>query len=103
MAFLKEVKRKLGLTNLTISQSRIENLRINPVPLILCRAFSSLNDLADKSQHLLAPDGIWLAMKGAYPTKEIEEVSANFIVEAVNKVVVPLLKAERHLVHFRQK
>lgn len=98
VAFLRESKRKLALTNLLVFQSRIEEFQSDPVPLILCRAFSSLIDLADKSSHLLSPNGHWLAMKGVYPEKEIIEVSTNYQIAAVTSIQVPKLDAQRHLV-----
>jgi 16S rRNA (guanine527-N7)-methyltransferase len=47
---------------------------------------------------LLAPDGRFLAMKGAYPTGELEVVSTQYELKAVYPLVVPGLAEQRHLV-----
>jgi len=55
------------------------------------------------SGHLLAPGGKLLAMKGVYPQAELDRMEAaglmkTWQVDAVPKLVVPELDAERHLV-----
>jgi 16S rRNA (guanine527-N7)-methyltransferase len=47
--------------------------------------------------HLLAPDGIWLAMKGKRPDDELPGIPTGFEVRGTHELVVPGLPAERHL------
>ena len=98
IAFIKEVKRKLVLTNITAHHSKIEDLTLDPQMLILCRAFTSLAGFLSQTAHLLAPKGQWLAMKGAVPEDEIAEVSANYMVSPAVPLTVPGLAASRHLI-----
>lgn len=70
--FLKEVKGQLDLKNLEIVQSRVETHHpIQKFDTVISRAFSSLKQMVDWTQHLIAPEGRWLAMKGRIPTEEL--------------------------------
>ena len=65
--FLNHVIRRLRLRCITPIHSRIEDLRPErdgKFDIIVCRAFSSLAEFAEKSMPLLAPDGLLLALKG---------------------------------------
>jgi 16S rRNA (guanine527-N7)-methyltransferase len=52
----------------------------------------------EASSHLLAPNGVFAAMKGLYPFEEIARLPREFRVSKVIRLQVPLLAAERHLV-----
>jgi len=60
-------------------------------------------DFAALTKHLLNENGYWAAMKGVYPYEEIEQLPANIEVVSVDKLDVPLLEAERHMVIMRPK
>ena len=47
---------------------------------ITARAFASLADMLGWGGHLLAPDGIWLAMKGKRPDDELAGMPPGFAV-----------------------
>lgn len=98
VVFLKEVKRKLALTNIDPIHSRVEQLDSLGFDIIMSRAYSSLDNMLSQTQHLLAENGRWLAMKGAYPEREISEVSDHYKVDKSTKLRVPGLDAERHLI-----
>lgn len=73
--FLHEVKRVLGLKNVDIVQARVQDY----VPLlsfdtVLSRAFAEVQKMLDATQHLLAPDGVWVAMKGPNVTFELSHI-----------------------------
>ena len=68
---------------------------------IVSRAFASLADFTALSAHLLAPGGVWLAMKGARPEAEIAALPTGVSVEAVHRLNVPGVEGERHLVALR--
>ena len=61
--FLNEVKRRLHLDNVQVIQSRVENYRdVLSFDTVVSRAFSDIGQMIFWTQHLLARDGIWLAM-----------------------------------------
>ncbi|HWV09406.1 MAG TPA: RsmG family class I SAM-dependent methyltransferase, partial [Pseudomonas sp.] len=62
---------------------------------ISSRAFASLPDFFNGSRHLLAPGGIWLAMKGKLPSDELAELPPGVSVFHVEQLTVPGLDAER--------
>lgn len=98
-AFLTQAKSELGLTNVTIYTARVEQLQVNDkFDVITSRAFAELKDFVVWSQHLLADDGFYIAMKGVAPDGEIQRLPAGWRVREVQPLAVPGLAAERHLV-----
>lgn len=80
--FLQEVKRVLSLTNVSVVQSRVEDYRpAFAFDTIMTRAFSSLEQMIHWTHHLIATDGIWLAMKGRFPTEELALLNQPYRVE----------------------
>ncbi|KTD11649.1 glucose inhibited division protein B GidB [Legionella gratiana] len=83
--FLNEVKRQLNLKNVEIVQFRVENYRSTQgFDTVLSRAFSSLAQMIQWTQHLIADKGIWLAMKGRSPDAELNEIKQNCTVNTYN-------------------
>lgn len=75
--FLRHVQLKLKLENVGVVQSRVESYKAETgFNTIVCRAFSSLQDFVNKSSHLLAADGVLLAMKAKPGREELEPVTA---------------------------
>lgn len=102
-AFIQQARGELQLANLDVVHGRVEDYSAPSFDVIVARAFSTLAELVRLTAHLLRADGYWVAMKGAYPTEEINALpSAVEIVRAV-KLRVPLLDAERHLVVLRSR
>ena len=103
-AFLTQAKAELQLSNVTVYTARVEQLQLQQLPeqrpfdVITSRAFAELNDFVEWSQHLLAPDGHYIAMKGVMPEAEIQRLPAGWNVRETRPLVVPLLQAERHLI-----
>jgi 16S rRNA (guanine527-N7)-methyltransferase len=101
--FLFQVKVALGLDNVTVENTRIENYQsTRQIDIVMSRAFASLRDMVDLSKHLLNEHGQWLAMKGRYPEQEIAELpsSAQFI--GTEKLSIPGEDGERHLVRLKR-
>ena len=70
--FLQEVKRVLSIANIEIVQTRVENYHpSHGFDTVTSRAFSELEQMINWTSHLIAPDGIWLAMKGRVPEAEL--------------------------------
>jgi 16S rRNA (guanine527-N7)-methyltransferase len=102
-AFLQQAQIALELPNVEIAHARVESWRAHPFDVIVSRAFAALADMVRLTQHLLAPDGIWAAMKGALPAQEIAALPASVETIDAVKLRVPLLAAERHLVLLRPR
>lgn len=72
ISFLNEVKRQLNIKNIEPIQIRVENYHPNQgFDTVISRAFSSLEQMIKWTQHLVAQDGLWLAMKGRFPDTEL--------------------------------
>ena len=96
-AFLTQAAIELGLRNYSTRHARIERLS-GQYDLITSRAFANLQDFVDLTRHLIKPDGLWLAMKGAVPEDEISCLPADASVAEVLPMEVPGLGEARHLV-----
>ncbi len=95
--FLREAVRTLALDNVRVEQSRVEDAR-GQFDCITARAFATLTDMLALGGHLLAPQGVWLALKGQLRKEEILDVPAGFQVTDVHPLAVPGLGAARHVV-----
>jgi 16S rRNA (guanine527-N7)-methyltransferase len=100
--FLREAIRSLKLEGVRAVQSRVEGVE-GQYDCITARAFASLSDMLGWGGHLLAPQGIWLAMKGKSPDDELAGVPEGFVIDGIQILDVPGLgAAERHLVVLRR-
>jgi len=94
--FLNYVKIRLGLNNVNIVQSRIEDFISNDnFDIIISRAFSSLDKFVEVTKNIFKQNSILLAMKGKLDKKEINDIKK--IIKVYN-IFVPFLEAERHLI-----
>ena len=101
-AFLQQAAIELGLLNITVHCGRVEQYHpVSGFAAITSRAFAELKDFVGLSAHLLASDGVWLAMKGVWPQEELARLPASVRVEAVHRLQLPGLTDERHLVALR--
>jgi 16S rRNA (guanine527-N7)-methyltransferase len=100
--FLREAVRTLALANVRVEQVRVEDAR-GVYDCITARAFAGLADMLARGGHLLAPDGVWLAMKGALDEHEMTAIPRGFRVAEVRALLVPGLGAARHLVIIRRE
>ncbi len=94
--FLQQVKLELGLDNIEVINDRVERVNIDPqFDGVLSRAFTTLEDMLEKSEHLCAQGGQFYAMKGLWPEDELQPVEKPYKVHALNW---PGNDTERHLV-----
>ena len=100
-AFIRQAAVELGLRNLSGEHARVEALRATPFDVITSRAFASLVDFTRLTRSLLAPQGVWMAMKGRAPTEELAALPGDIEVFHVEPLTVPGLQAERCLVWMR--
>jgi 16S rRNA (guanine527-N7)-methyltransferase len=101
-AFIKQAALALKLPNLTGLHARVETIN-RPFDVICSRAFASLVDFTQWSAGALAPQGVWMAMKGKHPADEIAALPATVEVFHVEQLAVPGLTAERCLLWLRPK
>lgn len=97
--FLGHVKRRLILENIQPVQARLESWQAEQMPTcIISRAFSKLTAFVEASRHLAARDTMLLAMKGKYPETELDALPDWIQTHSVEKLHVPGLQEDRHLV-----
>ena len=100
--FMRQVKGELGLNNLEVVHARVENYQPSEnFEAIISRAFSDTALFVKLTEHLLAQNGKWLAMKGQVPHEELTSLAIKVNHAIKIKNIVPLnvagLDAERHL------
>jgi len=101
-SFMRQVKVELGLTNFLVEDGRVEALKNKfKFDVIISRAFSEISLFVKLTKHLLAENGLWLAMKGVVPMHEFENKnfkSSGILISKIEVLAVSGLNAERHLV-----
>jgi 16S rRNA (guanine527-N7)-methyltransferase len=102
-AFQSQAKLQLGLSNLSVVTGHVETLRPGvEVPflfdVIVSRAFAELSDFVTLARHLIAENGRIWAMKGVRPDAEIARLPSGAEVRSIERLQVPMLDAERHLI-----
>ena len=92
--FMTQAKIELGLDNVEVIQSRIEDFE-GQFDHVILRAVAGLSRIVSLVEHIVAPDGTVLAMKGS----EVEslETDAMKVLETAS-IEVPFLVGERRLV-----
>ena len=97
--FIRHVGRTLKLANIRPLQQRVEEFSESTVfANITSRAFASLKGFVEAVRPCADESTRLLAMKGAYPDRELEELPGWINVQSIEKLTVPYLHAERHLV-----
>jgi 16S rRNA (guanine527-N7)-methyltransferase len=97
--FLREVVRQLGLENVRVVEARAEAVdEPGAYAQITARAMDTLAGILAVGGHLLAADGRLLAMKGQRPDAEIAALPPGWRVETVQRLAVPGVDGDRHLV-----
>ena len=97
--FIRHVGRALKLANIHPLHQRVElQTDCGPFANISSRAFASLKQFVEAVKPYTDENSHLLAMKGAYPDQELEELPAWVNVQSVESLTVPYLHAARHLV-----
>lgn len=96
--FVIQAVSELELSNVDVVQSRVENFQTSELfDVIITRAYSAVGDMLEQTSHLLADDGTFLAMKGANPLAEIDELPSGYTIRKNHEIQVPNLEEKRHL------
>lgn len=97
--FLQQVLLELRPRNVALAQARLEQWQPGEAfDTVICRAFSSLAEFAAVCGRHVAPQGRLVAMKGRRPDEEVARLPAPWRVACLERVEVPGLDAERHIV-----
>jgi 16S rRNA (guanine527-N7)-methyltransferase len=101
--FVQQAVAEIGVANVEVIKSRVEALpRPGHYARITSRAFATLADMVKATAHLLAADGVWLAMKGAAPTAETRDLPPG-LDTTIETLRVPGESGSRHLAVIRQR
>lgn len=102
-AFLTQVKAHLHLTNVSIYTQRVEKLQTDTsYNIITSRAFAKLHDFIVLSNHLLAPNGYYIALKGSNFKQEIKMMPTAWRVFKIQKISSLKLNIERYLIFIKK-
>lgn len=97
--FMRQAVRELGLADVRVAESRIEALdEPGAYAAITARALATIPLILELGGHLLAEDGVLLAMKGVHPAEELAALPPGWVLRDSHPLHVPGLDAERHLV-----
>ena len=97
--FVQQAVLELKLKNVKVVHQRVENLTDDLFSSVIMRAFSSIQDIMSLSRHLIAPQGILLAMKGRVPNEELNDITEPYTIIPLN---VPNVEGERCLIRIEE-
>ena len=88
--FLFEVKRQLGLSNIEVETTRVENWRpVQPVDTVITRAFADLATTVERIDHVLSDQGVLFAMKTENASYELHALPRGMEQAACRDIAVP--------------
>lgn len=97
--FLQQAVIELRMNNVQICKTNVKNYpTIEVFDTVVCRAFSSLTGFISVAGRLCKPSGSLLALKGRYPEQELAGLPVGYKVNRVNRLQVPFLARQRHVV-----
>lgn len=96
-AFLKHLRRALGIASLEVVESRVEEVRGRSFDIVATRALFSINELIRKGRHLVAREGFFLFSKGPKLDDELRELPPEAQCE-IKRIALPLSQLSRSLV-----
>jgi 16S rRNA (guanine527-N7)-methyltransferase len=99
LKFVDHVVQTLGLHNVQTAHTRAESYRPKErFDSVVSRAVGPIETFVTWSGHLCVGGGRLLAMKGRYPTDELEHIPSGWKLAEVHRLNVPGLDEQRHLV-----
>ncbi len=102
--FLTQAKIELGLENISVENCRVEHYQSQrQIDMVMCRAFSTLEDIVSKFQPNFSENCKLLAMKGHVPENEISKLPHGFGVSRIINLRIPGSDAQRHLIEVIRK
>jgi len=102
--FVQHVATLLKLGNVTAIKARTEDYApAERFDTVIARAVGPLARLVDMAGHHVREDGVFVALKGRYPTEELEELPKRWEYEVAELEVPGLEKGSRHAVSLRRR
>lgn len=102
--FIQQAVIELGLKNVSVEHERVENWKPEKLfDAIISRAFASIHDFVSSSSSHLKEGGTMYAMKGQYPTAEMQYLPKGFTLSSSHELQVPLVEGERHLLEITRE
>lgn len=98
MRFLHHAVATLGIDNISLRQARLEECPAGSADTVISRALASLADFIASCGNIIVPGGRLVAMKGRHPAAELAVLPEGWRASVVERIVVPGLDAERHIV-----
>ncbi|WAR44911.1 16S rRNA (guanine(527)-N(7))-methyltransferase RsmG [Methylomonas rapida] len=99
--FVQQAVLECRLKNVIVVHGRAESLQPKVLfSTVISRAFASMSDILRLTGHLLADDGLLLAMKGQVPEQELAQIESDYTVISLN---VPGIDAERCLIRMEKQ
>lgn len=96
--FMTQAVAELQLKNVSVVHSRCEDFQPGYCfDSILSRAFGTIRMFIEVTQHVLCPNGIYLAMKGKYPAEELNDMPDGFMMQNVSHLDIKGIDIERHV------
>ena len=103
LRFIRQVVAELGMTNVEVVHKRMQEYQpAQAFDMVISRAVASLELLYQQAIHVLAPGGRMLFMKGTLPGDEMNDFAPGRQTLHIERLQVPGLDAERHLIWFEQ-
>ena len=88
--FLLEVKRQLGLSNIEVETTRVENWQpLQAVDAVITRAFADLATTVERIDHVLSDQGVLFAMKTENASHELQALPRGMEQSACWDIAVP--------------
>jgi 16S rRNA (guanine527-N7)-methyltransferase len=103
--FLTQVIAELNLKDrIDIAQCRVEDFQPGVCfDSILTRAFASLQQFVQQTSHLLQDHGQFIAMKGKYPTEELQAIPSDcYKVQQIARLELKGIAHQRHVICLRK-
>lgn len=97
--FLKHISARLGLSDIEVISSRIENIDGLRVDAAMTRALFSVRDFAAKAKGILNPGGVLILSKGPRASEELS--GAEGLDVSVRDFTLPIENVVRHLIVIR--
>ena len=99
LKFVEHAAQTLGLRNVQTVHTRAESYRPKErFDSVVSRAVGPIETFVKWSGHLCVGGGRLLAMKGRYPTDELEHIPNGWKLATVHRLNIPGLDEQRHLV-----
>ena len=101
--FIQQAVIELGLKNVQVVHKRVEDWQADTsFDAIISRAFASIYDFVTSSSIHLADNGVLYAMKGQYPSTEMQYLPKDYSLVDHYKLDVPFVDGERHLLEIKK-